>query len=70
MQKEPESTGSFKDTTRSALDTHLSLPPSLGLSPHPEGKKRIKKHLRGRKNMTILSSRQYLAYENMRYSLY
>lgn len=34
MQKELDSTGGFKDTTRLASDTHRSLP--LSLSPHLE----------------------------------
>lgn len=69
MQKEPDNPGSFKDTTRFALDTHLSPSLFLVLLILKE-RISISELFRVRKNMNILSMCQYLAYENMRYLLH
>lgn len=42
MQKEPESTEALEIQPDQPRITHLSLPPSFRLSPHPEEKKESK----------------------------
>lgn len=60
MQKEPDATGGFTDTTRFTLETHLSLPPSFCLSPHSEGEKKNQQGLHSKEeyehfiNMPVL----------------
>ena len=72
MQKEPDSTGGFKKTTKWASDTHRSLPLSLSLPPlilNLQQKERMNEHFKGRKITSILSICEYLAHENAKHLL-
>ena len=69
MQKEPDSTGGFKDTTRLASDTRRS--PPLSTFPLILNLQKKKEWMsEGRKITNILSICKYLAYENMKYLLH